>query len=113
MFECLPCFQRHASESTANGTNVWGRELHDGSWAFVFLNTGTTDADITCDANCFKPTGFDSSTNLTVRDLWTHKVRHEYCNWNNIRKVAVKKKGTGYGRIFLPIRTSTDIFMYS
>jgi hypothetical protein len=53
-------------------TNIWGRELADGSWALVFLNAGTADSNITCDATCFTATGFDNSTNLSIRDMWTH-----------------------------------------
>ncbi|XP_062508332.1 probable alpha-galactosidase [Corticium candelabrum] len=59
-------------EISSGGTNVWGRELADGSWALVFLNAGTSAANITCDATCFTSTGFDSSTKLSVTDLWMH-----------------------------------------
>ncbi|XP_065846502.1 probable alpha-galactosidase isoform X3 [Oscarella lobularis] len=58
----------------SNGTNVWGRELADGSWAFVFLNIGPNPVDISCDISCFEAAGFDLSVKLTVRDLWTHTV---------------------------------------
>jgi alpha-galactosidase len=61
-----------SGELSGSQTNIWGRELADGSWAIVFLNAGTVDSNITCDATCFAATGFDSSTNLSVRDLWTH-----------------------------------------
>ncbi|XP_065176638.1 uncharacterized protein LOC135806390 [Sycon ciliatum] len=53
--------------------NIWGRQLLDGGWALVFLNNGKDDVDMTCDAACFAPTGFDASTSFTVRDLWLHK----------------------------------------
>ena len=62
----------------SNGTNVWGRELADGSWAFVFLNIGPNPVDISCDISCFEAAGFDLSVKLTVRDLWTHTVRRRF-----------------------------------
>jgi len=52
--------------------NVWGKKLHDGSAALLFLNNAGQAADVTCDANCFTTLGFKSSDNLQVRDLWSH-----------------------------------------
>ncbi|KAH3756477.1 glycoside hydrolase family 27 protein [Pelomyxa schiedti] len=52
--------------------NVWGRPLQSGDFAIVFVNTGVTDADITCSDSCWKQTGFDSTTTVYVRDVWQH-----------------------------------------
>jgi len=52
-------------------TNVWGRQLVHGSWAVVFLNNQDTEADITCDSDCFSQMNFGVDT-VYVRDLWTH-----------------------------------------
>lgn len=55
-------------------TNIWGRELFDGSWAVVFLNNGNETASLTCDYDsCFSKMKFSSSTVLLIRDLWQHK----------------------------------------
>eukprot|EP01083_Nonionella_stella_P266070 900534_1 len=53
-----------------NGTNIWSKELMDGSRAMVFLNTGNVTIDIICDSYCFKKAGFEYSMRLMVYDLW-------------------------------------------
>eukprot|EP01121_Diplochlamys_sp_Union-15-3_P001049 TRINITY_DN1090_c0_g1_i1.p1 TRINITY_DN1090_c0_g1~~TRINITY_DN1090_c0_g1_i1.p1 ORF type:complete len:520 (+),score=61.44 TRINITY_DN1090_c0_g1_i1:109-1668(+) len=56
-----------------NPTNVWGRSLHDGSWAVLFINIGLTDIDVTCDSDCFKQMGFTAGSVINIRDLWKHE----------------------------------------
>ena len=51
-------------------TNVWGRTLDDGSWAVVFVNTGASPANVTCDGECFSQTGIPLGTTMHVRDVW-------------------------------------------
>jgi alpha-galactosidase len=56
-------------------TNVWGRPLSDGSWAFAFVNTDPSPtADLVCDAACLSLTGWEATQSLAVRDLWAHKM---------------------------------------
>merc|ERR1712151_953977 len=52
------------------GLNVWARVLQDGSYALVFLNTGSSKASITCDPECFKSIGVSRTDVISVRDLW-------------------------------------------
>jgi len=60
---------------------VWGKPLHDGSFAVVLLNTATTAQDITvlidcpnwadaCNGGDFYPASFDTAC---VRNLWLQK----------------------------------------
>jgi len=57
-----------------NTTNIWARELHDGSRAIVFLNVGSSQVSLICDQRCFAKMGFSNlDTRLAVRDLWAHK----------------------------------------
>ena len=70
-------------------TNVWARELQDGSRAVLFLNIGEAAADITCDKACFTAMGWSADgekmkgvpgegcaaagrlpSSWSVRDLW-------------------------------------------
>lgn len=55
-------------------TNVWGRELHDGSWAMALLNNGADNATVTCDEACFNQTSLPTGAGaaVVVRDLWAH-----------------------------------------
>lgn len=56
-------------------TNVWGRALHDGSYAMLFLNTGPNPMDVTCGEGCWAATGWPArATTVEVRDLWNHTV---------------------------------------
>ena len=57
-------------DTVGDRTNVWARELHDGSHALVFLNAGSSQASVTCDAACFAAIGVDPARNYTVDDLW-------------------------------------------
>ena len=51
-------------------TNVWGRQLSDGSAALVFFNNDHSVAhNLTCDAACFGSMGFTPSMQLAVRDV--------------------------------------------
>ena len=54
------------------GTAVIGRPLSDGSWALAFLNSGATNATVTCDGGCMQQTGWEAEQVLGVRDLWAH-----------------------------------------
>ena len=64
-----------SSTNPLNTTNVWARELHDGSRSVLLLNVGTQQADVTCDLRCFIAMGLSTpSMTLHVRDLWTHRA---------------------------------------
>lgn len=54
-------------------TNVWGRPLVDGSWAFAMVNNGPDNITVTCDESCFGFTNMTASS-LAIRDLWAHQV---------------------------------------
>jgi alpha-galactosidase len=53
-------------------TNVWARELKDGSYALFFINVGSATVDVACDATCFAAIGFQSTDVLTARDVIAH-----------------------------------------
>jgi alpha-galactosidase len=55
-------------EAASSSTNVWGRRLADGDWAFAFVNVGANTTSITCDAACLAETGWEADTVLLVRD---------------------------------------------
>jgi hypothetical protein len=60
----------------ASGSNVWAKELSDGSYAVVFLNVGNAIANVTCDTTCFAYIGVTAGNNYNVEDLWddAHKI---------------------------------------
>eukprot|EP00486_Rosalina_sp_Unknown_P014819 CAMPEP_0201591164 /NCGR_PEP_ID=MMETSP0190_2-20130828/186176_1 /ASSEMBLY_ACC=CAM_ASM_000263 /TAXON_ID=37353 /ORGANISM="Rosalina sp." /LENGTH=337 /DNA_ID=CAMNT_0048048855 /DNA_START=148 /DNA_END=1158 /DNA_ORIENTATION=+ len=51
-------------------TNIWSRELIDGSRAMVFLNVGSSTVKMTCDEECFNNAGFYDGVMVQVYDLW-------------------------------------------
>jgi len=57
----------------ATCTNVWLRQLGDGSIAVAMVNNGADAATVTCDAACFAQASIPASVgSLVVRDLWAH-----------------------------------------
>jgi hypothetical protein len=54
-------------------TNVWGRHLHGGDYALLFVNVGVVTADVTCDMACWAAAGLEPSRSFAVRDLWQNK----------------------------------------
>jgi len=61
------------STDPQHATNVWGRQLFDGSWALVFINVAPVPMNVTCDRSCFQRMGFPAEATLQVRDLWLHQ----------------------------------------
>ena len=61
------------SNAPPSTSNVWARELDDGSFALVFLNIGPDSANVECDSACFEQIGVYKGVNWAVRDLWTHE----------------------------------------
>ena len=59
------------TRASAGGTNVWARPLHDGSWAFAFINVGAAAMNITCDAACFGAAGIKAGIAMNVFDVWS------------------------------------------
>lgn len=59
------------SSSASESTNVWARKLSDGDVAVAFLNTGTTAANVSCDAACFGKAGIAANASYSVVDVWT------------------------------------------
>ncbi len=53
-------------------TNVWARPLSNGDVALAFLNNGSDNASVTCDAACFEAAGLAGAAGLRVRDLLAH-----------------------------------------
>jgi hypothetical protein len=51
-------------------TNVWGRHLHGGDYALLFVNVGAVATDVTCGTACWAATGLASGKTFTVKDLW-------------------------------------------
>ena len=51
-------------------TNIWSRELIDGSRAMVFLNVGTDTVKMTCDEECFVNAGLPFGITVRAYDLW-------------------------------------------
>lgn len=47
------CCYSYNWKDGASGSNVWAKELSDGSYALVFLNVGNAVANVTCDTTCF------------------------------------------------------------
>jgi len=62
------------SAEGSGSTNIWAKQLADGAWAMVFLNTGAAAADITCDVpNCIARMGLAGvGATLHLRDIWAH-----------------------------------------
>ena len=54
-----------------NSTNIWSRELIDGSRIMLFLNVGTSAKNMSCDAQCFNDAGFYYGVNVKIYDLWS------------------------------------------
>lgn len=59
-----------ALDDVNSTTNIWSRELVDGSRAMVFLNVGPNTVKMTCDAQCFNNAGFADNIRVRVYDLW-------------------------------------------
>jgi hypothetical protein len=53
-------------------TNVWSRQLSNGSFGLLFLNAGPTAANVSCDRSCWTKMGLVDATIVAVRDLWQH-----------------------------------------
>jgi hypothetical protein len=55
-------------------TNVWGRQLHNGDYALLFVNTGPVAMDVACGTACWAVAGLagDGKT-FAVRDLWQNR----------------------------------------
>ena len=53
-------------------TNIWSRSLSNGSFALLFLNAGSTAANVTCDRSCWAKAGVVDGSTVEVRDLWQH-----------------------------------------
>ena len=51
-------------------TNVWGRQLHGGDYALLFVNTGGEPVDVTCDKVCWAAAGLASGQTFAAHDLW-------------------------------------------
>src|SRR5262249_41427203 len=79
------CEQKCASESTAardadkkeapqeaasSGTEVWVKQLKDGSRAVLLFNRGANEAEITASWTAL---GYPEHFQANVRDLWAHK----------------------------------------
>ena len=56
--------------NSVNCTNIWARELIDGSRAFVFLNACNDTRDIVCDQQCFNNAGLMYGIDVHLYDLW-------------------------------------------
>eukprot|EP01084_Bolivina_argentea_P276108 471031_1 len=78
-----------------NGTNIWSKELMDGSRAMVFLNTGNVTIDIICDSYCFKKAGFEYPMRLMVHDLWNGNKN--IANVSSTEQFVVKNLTAGAG----------------
>ena len=71
------CLTAAPPPSPLQCTNIWGRPLHDSSWAFAVVNNGPGDVNVTCDAACFASTNstvLASASRVAIRDLWAHEV---------------------------------------
>ena len=66
-----------------NGVNIWSKELIDGSRAMVFINVGTNNTDIKCDATCFQNAGFYYNISVKVYDLWNNNKYIDTIYTNN------------------------------
>ena len=56
-----------------SNTNVWGRQLHGGNYALLFINVGAVAADVTCSTACWAAAGIGSGKVFAVRDVWKGK----------------------------------------
>lgn len=54
----------------ADGLQVWGRPLADGSWAVVLINTSDMAQVVSCDADCFAVMGFDGELPVQVNGFF-------------------------------------------
>jgi len=79
--------------SASAGTNIWGRALHDGSFAVVFLNNNGEATDITCDQTCFSTMKYPPSQKLSLRDLWANVHQNGWIMATNFTALAVPGKG--------------------
>ena len=60
--------------TTTNSTFIFGKQLSDGSFVAVFINSMDIEMNVTCDEGCFLSQNFNSSVNkLQVKDLWNNK----------------------------------------
>eukprot|EP01065_Artemidia_motanka_P020780 TRINITY_DN24825_c0_g1_i1.p1 TRINITY_DN24825_c0_g1~~TRINITY_DN24825_c0_g1_i1.p1 ORF type:complete len:434 (+),score=66.52 TRINITY_DN24825_c0_g1_i1:69-1370(+) len=78
-------------------TNVWARELADGSRAVIFINNGDSEADVECDRACFSSMGL-AGKNVRVRDLWARKDVGSVSAKDS--EYAVKLGGAGKSALF-------------
>jgi alpha-galactosidase len=67
--------RRVGAELTARGgiavdTEVWSKELHDGSRAVILLNRGESPTEVSV---AWNQIGYPNHLAAEVRDLWTHK----------------------------------------
>ena len=53
------------------GTNVWGRKLANADVAVVFLNAGTQEAAVVCDASCWAKIGVPGGATLKMTELYS------------------------------------------
>eukprot|EP01084_Bolivina_argentea_P206818 352997_1 len=63
------------SGSTAhNNITIFGKQLRNGSFVALFLNSDSKLMNITCNKDCFLQQGFNQSvTKLLINDLWSGK----------------------------------------
>ena len=60
------------SNGSIGGTNIWSRQLIDGSRAMVFLNVNQISSDISCDQQCWNNAGFYYGVSVKIYDLWNN-----------------------------------------
>src|SRR5262249_55973910 len=57
-------------EAASSGTEVWVKQLKDGSRAVLLFNRGANEAEITASWTAL---GYPEHFQANVRDLWAHK----------------------------------------
>ena len=74
-------------------TNVWGRQLHGGDHALLFVNTGAVAADVTCGTACWAAAGLASGTTFAVHDLWKNASAGTVCTADPFTVHALQPSG--------------------
>jgi len=59
--------------TTTSCTNVWVRDLFDGSTALIFINAGANDVEVVCDERCLVKAGLRQGSKYYMRDLIARK----------------------------------------
>lgn len=91
--------------STSSTTNIWAKQLDDGAWAMVFINTGPVAVDIVCDVpTCIAKMGLANvGVTLHLRDIW---VRADIGSVPADSGISVKNVSSNAGVVFLRVTPS-------